>query len=167
MNKKEISDFIYFIVYQWHKEWRKRNDSCFNNAIIDYLRNQLADDVIEWKSIHIDKRNKLITEDKRNLRRIESDISFRKFKFGFKPKPCEICGESRALNIAHIIPRSEGGPDDDWNLLFLCANHHYLFDNNILTKEEWNNIKWESKGSEAMHYINEIVVKKQQYFWDE
>ncbi len=166
MNKNELLNFIYMIVHDWHNEWSVENSYCFNNEIIDLLRNQLADDVVEWKAIHIDKKKNITPDSQRNIRNINSNITFRKFKFGFEPKPCEICGIDRALNICHIIPRSDGGPDDDWNLLFLCANHHYLFDNHKLTKEEWDKIIWANKGTESQHYINNVVLQLQEFFWN-
>lgn len=49
---------------------------------------------------------------------------------------CEICGETRVLDFAHIKPASEGGPIADDNCLVLCANHHRMYDSNSLTPEE-------------------------------
>src|SRR5262249_31576275 len=38
---------------------------------------------------------------------------------------CQVPRCSRAAAHAHhILPRSQGGPDDDWNLVSLCAAHH-------------------------------------------
>ena len=38
---------------------------------------------------------------------------------------CQVPGCSRrAVHAHHIIPRSQGGTDDDWNLVSLCAAHH-------------------------------------------
>src|SRR3972149_5717456 len=54
--------------------------------------------------------------------------------------PCEICGNNRITHLSHIIPRNEGGSDAPENLLSLCANNHYLFDNHRLIKEEWDSI---------------------------
>jgi hypothetical protein len=34
------------------------------------------------------------------------------------------CGGSKWLEIHHIIPRSQGGAHDAWNLLLLCGPHH-------------------------------------------
>jgi hypothetical protein len=38
---------------------------------------------------------------------------------------CQVpgCGR-RAVHAHHIIPRSQGGTDDEWNLVSLCASHH-------------------------------------------
>ena len=38
---------------------------------------------------------------------------------------CQVPGCSRAaVHAHHIIPKSKGGTDDEWNLVSLCANHH-------------------------------------------
>lgn len=165
MDKHSLRRFPYMIVREWHEKWSETNGLIFNNLIIDYLRNRLLQDIIEWKNIYIDKKTISIPEKLKNVRKIESDISFRKFKFGFMPKPCEICGKNRALTIAHIIPRALGGPDDDWNLLFLCANHHYLFDSGRLTKEEWFSVNWSTKGTEAQYYIEKVRLEQHKIFW--
>jgi len=60
-------------------------------------------------------------------------------------KPCEICGESRVTHYCHIIPRSEGGPSDERNYIYLCPTHHHLFDHNRLSKKEWEKIDFSKK----------------------
>jgi hypothetical protein len=38
---------------------------------------------------------------------------------------CKVPGCSRpSVHAHHIIPKSQGGTDDDWNLVSLCASHH-------------------------------------------
>jgi hypothetical protein len=49
---------------------------------------------------------------------------------------CVCCDFSRGVELAHIIPASEGGQLTYENTLPLCPNHHYLFDNNKLSEEE-------------------------------
>lgn len=49
---------------------------------------------------------------------------------------CEICGFDRFVEICHIIPAVKGGNQDGGNILFLCPNHHRLFDNNLLIQDE-------------------------------
>ncbi len=57
---------------------------------------------------------------------------------------CQICGEDRVVDVAHIIPRNGQGrrhlePLD--RILGLCPNHHRLFDQDKLTIEEFQKIK--------------------------
>jgi len=56
-------------------------------------------------------------------------------------KTCEICGWDRFVELAHIVPACKGGTYEKINILFLCPNHHRLFDGDELTVEEWNKIK--------------------------
>jgi len=42
-----------------------------------------------------------------------------------RDRHCQVPGCSRPAGHAHhIIPRSQGGPDEDWNLVGLCPAHH-------------------------------------------
>lgn len=52
------------------------------------------------------------------------------------PNFCELCGYTRVIELAHIIPRSKGGQHRISNYLSLCPNCHYLFDQNLLVEEE-------------------------------
>jgi hypothetical protein len=78
---------------------------------------------------------------------------------------CEICSDSRITHLCHIIPRNEGGSDDHENLLCLCANHHHLFDNHKLTKEEWSLIKWDKAHASAKDYAFSVRYKKHEMYW--
>lgn len=60
--------------------------------------------------------------------------------------PCEVCG-AKAVDIAHIIPRSKFGSkrlaeqDDISNLMALCRDCHYKYDfENKWTREEMQEI---------------------------
>lgn len=48
---------------------------------------------------------------------------------------CRVFGCGRKLNVQvhHIIPRSQDGPDELWNLICLCQHHHHLITDNKLT----------------------------------
>jgi len=75
-------------------------------------------------------------------RRTDIGTSFNTIRNKFlKGKVCYICGFSRIVEAAHIIPASKGGPNSEDNLLALCPNHHHLFDHNRLLDDEYNKIK--------------------------
>src|ERR1039458_1702127 len=38
---------------------------------------------------------------------------------------CRSCGSRNALHIHHIVFRSQGGPDEAWNLITLCSSCHH------------------------------------------
>ena len=45
---------------------------------------------------------------------------------------CVICGFDRFVEWAHVIPASKGGRYSAHNGLWLCPNHHRLFDRQLL-----------------------------------
>jgi len=49
---------------------------------------------------------------------------------------CELCGYNRVVEIAHVIPRTQGGKMLLNNVLLLCPNCHHLFDHDLLYDEE-------------------------------
>ena len=67
---------------------------------------------------------------------------------------CQICGEGRTLDIAHVIPRN-GKPkarlEPIDNLLGLCPTHHRLFDENKLNGEEYKKIKEKVEGAKKKY----------------
>lgn len=69
---------------------------------------------------------------------------------------CQICNEDRCIEFCHIYPVNEGGDSSVYNLLVLCPNHHYLFDNKRLTDKEYESIK---PRVELAFKYNELVKK--------
>ena len=67
-------------------------------------------------------------------------------------KCCEICNFDRIVEVAHIIPASNGGDLSEDNTVGLCPNHHYLFDSDKLTEEEYNKIKQKVERSRARSF---------------
>lgn len=50
---------------------------------------------------------------------------------------CQICGEDRAFDMAHIVDDRHGGPMEADNILLLCPNHHRFFGSGSLEPGEW------------------------------
>ena len=67
--------------------------------------------------------------------RWERDSLFRKAVLAEYDNKCAICrcSEPKILQAAHIIAVSEGGNDDPKNGICLCANHHLMYDNELIT----------------------------------
>ncbi|MCL5422506.1 MAG: HNH endonuclease [Nitrospirae bacterium] len=80
--------------------------------------------------------------------------------------PCEICGESRAVDMCHIIPRRLRGSERDDNILFLCPTHHRLFDICMLSREEWDKIDWERKAKKSQIYAEKVLKVAHGNFWE-
>lgn len=81
--------------------------------------------------------------------------------------PCQICGETRITHQCHIIPRSEGGPNNIENFITLCPLHHHLFDNHRLNEEEWNILKKviETKMESAKLYAFDVRQRLLEAYW--
>lgn len=62
-----------------------------------------------------------------------------------KDASCEICGFDRFIEVCHIIPAVLGGGFEEENILYLCPNHHRLFDNQLILREEWGIISGKVK----------------------
>lgn len=163
--KPDVSGIMFNAVYDAHNRWRETHDYAFNNTIIELLRNRLSDDAQEYYEVHITKRLLQIPPELRCPRDRSAALSFRRFRGYFDPHPCEVCSFARAPSIAHIIPKAAGGPDDDWNLLHLCANHHYLFDRGLLSREEYHAIQWTQKGSEAQYFAERVRLEHHRRNW--
>jgi len=55
----------------------------------------------------------------------------------FSDGKCEICGWNEAkIDICHIIPRKKGGPATLANVVFLCPNHHRMYDEGLIQRED-------------------------------
>ncbi len=63
---------------------------------------------------------------KKNNSSKTNTLSFRKYLLEKRNKTCEICGFNKwnIFNIHHITEVSNGGTDDEINLLVLCPNCH-------------------------------------------
>jgi hypothetical protein len=81
-------------------------------------------------------------------------------------QPCEVCGEVRAIELCHIVPREIGGGILPRNILYLCSTHHSSFDKGILTKEEWDKIDWRGRHSTAISYAQEVMLARQIMHWE-
>ena len=60
------------------------------------------------------------------------ELFVRRVKDRYGPKCCAVCGAIPVLvQAAHIRPVAENGSDWDGNGIWLCQNHHSLFDAGI------------------------------------
>lgn len=75
-----------------------------------------------------DRRGKASPRSKNNFTRLMKEV---------KPnEKCAICGFDRYVEMAHVFPSMRGGGYDEENIIFLCPNHHRLFDSHGLTQDE-------------------------------
>lgn len=72
---------------------------------------------------------------------------------------CEICGEARGLDLAHIKANKLGGPMTRENVLALCPTHHRYFDHGKLTREEFSKISSRVRAAEALYsFVHPLCV---------
>jgi len=43
------------------------------------------------------------------------------------------CGSRLNVEVHHIVPKGQGGPDEPWNLICLCQRHHHLVSMNKIS----------------------------------
>ncbi|GBR74583.1 putative endonuclease [Candidatus Termititenax aidoneus] len=101
------------------------------------------------------------------------------------PDNCEICGENRVIDKAHIMPASDYFPRGEtspkyyknpvylklWgnyeNYFSLCPTHHRLFDRNLLSIDEFNKLQLAVKTKQQViqDYLNIVRYARQTYLW--
>lgn len=60
------------------------------------------------------------------------------FGLGDQDRPiCEVCNKSEAVDIHHLIYRSEGGGDGVENTIGVCRKCHDKFHLGILDRHKW------------------------------
>jgi hypothetical protein len=130
-----------------------------NNLFVD-LRNEicsLIDQIYQEVKVMLTHEVKITPSSRTRTFRVKDGIC--------PSKGCQVCGENRAINFCHIIAREEGGADSDENLIPLCPNHHYLFDEGRLSKVEFDKIDLKGKASDAIEYFQKIHKRKHEMFW--
>jgi len=85
---------------------------------------------LDWKRKRKVYFEKSFTRDK-NFRRV-----LRKRLEELGGEKCLICGWHEApVDVCHIIPRKEGGDATLSNVVFLCPNHHRMYDMGLIQRE--------------------------------
>lgn len=128
-----------------------KDSSVTMNSLLDKLQREIKIKMKEWYLENIlgeDISLGLMFGDKVDLP--PETISL------FLEKQCAVCGDTRIFNIAHIIPRHLKGSDNTDNLLRLCANHHFMFDQKQLSEEQLKRIDWSSKNPKSIKYAEDL-----------
>lgn len=126
----------------------------YKNTISLAVRNQLRVRMqriglplfVAGKNIREYTKGELISHRK-NYQSFRSDIrsdACRVYENSTKPKHCLICGYSKHYEVCHIKAVSDFDKDTPItvinhidNLVALCPNHHWEFDNGLLNIAEW------------------------------
>jgi len=179
MSKRRKRKYIYGKFHHDTFEFRK----LLNDLFSDFFRNhndlniKTHNDIVELRNRIVALLNSWIGSKKieskfgikiplhSNTPSIEDFLEKQSRSYHKSYKPCEVCGEDRVTHYCHIIPRSEGGVEDEKNYLYLCPNHHHLFDNNRLSKEEWQKIDFSRKIKASREYAQKIRLPILKKFW--
>jgi len=65
--------------------------------------------------------------ERRYVRRVASPKDWQRIA-AEKQGPCRVCDAPPPNDLAHLIPRSQGGPDVEFNIAPLCRRDHAAFD---------------------------------------
>ncbi len=78
-----------------------------------------------------------------------------------KQNKCAVCGATKKLEHHHIIPKADGGTDDETNLLTLCSKHHAAIHGMKLTRERksWGSPNRNMKGQYSCQYRKRFLGK--------
>ena len=126
------------------------------------LREQVQREILDTFCIPDDEKS-YVDADYARTRYLGEDLSGEDVKR--QRAKCEICGDNRSVDRAHIIPKEYGGHMSAENLLLLCPTHHRLFDQGKLSGEEWERIKWERKAIVSQEFAEDILRLRQEAFW--
>jgi hypothetical protein len=95
---------------------------------------------------------------------------------------CQVCGENRGVDVAHIIPRNITGGlmkcrkqlakpliGDSYrdNVFVVCPNHHRFFDRGLLHKSEFEKLDASDRPSMIRHFFEMVLRGRQNTFWQE
>lgn len=75
-------------------------------------------------------------------RQYTSRAATRHVKARLKVSGCQLCGEDRLIEMAHILADADGGTATDDNLVPLCPTHHKLFDVGKLDQQESEDLEY-------------------------
>jgi len=79
--------------------------------------------------------------------------------------PCQVCGESRAVQKCHVVPREHKGGWEG-NIIYLCPTHHFLFDHRGLSKAEVDKITLENINDHSREYFERVILEDHRMRWD-
>lgn len=88
----------------------------------------------KWLTIYFAQKRKMTFDHfkkQKNRRRV-----WRKTLKKLSGIECELCGWKEApIDICHIVPVRDGGKTVLDNVVFLCPNHHRMYDNGLIQRE--------------------------------
>jgi len=126
---------------QKHPKRSKQKTFCKHCGVLIVGRRTTCDtcnpSYVDWSNLTLsDIRTKALYQHSARIRQVSRTI----YRQSDKPKQCAVCGYDKHYEVCHIkpikgflsnTPISEINHID--NLVALCPNHHWEFDNGLLT----------------------------------
>lgn len=106
------------------------SDESFNPAVV--YADKSNTNARKWTDLNWP--DSYVHREYQTCKRLERDSCFRRNCLQAYNYCCVICGcrTEKLLEAAHIVAVRDGGTDDVTNSVCLCANHHRLYDANLL-----------------------------------
>ncbi len=75
---------------------------------------------------------------------------------------CALCDSTRGLHCHHVVKRSQGGPNEEWNLITLCSICHSTIHGQRpvwmgMTVEELRNVQELEQA--AIEYLSDLYIE--------
>lgn len=147
----KISDVDFIQIISSNVGWREIEKSLgYSKGVSSNIKNKIKQRClklgiplkIKKSSPILLKTKKQLLSERKNYQSYRSAIrklAEKIYKESNKEMKCAICGYDKHVEIAHIKPVSEFDGDSTIadinslkNLIYLCPNHHWEFDNNII-----------------------------------
>jgi hypothetical protein len=133
-------------------------DHRINNLIVVDLRNEinsLVDEIYQQLSVELKENITIAPMRRKTLEPANDSEQFQ----------CMICGERRVTNACHIIPREHSGSNFASNIIYLCPNHHFLFDQAKLSENEFARIDASDKAPDSIEFFQRVHKVRHEMYW--
>lgn len=156
-------------VYAYYKKFRTKYGLKYEKVVATTLDNLFMLDLYELMEFAKDdedfpeelKNDKTIRE-RGLVERLKRDHNFRKkvlHSYNYQCAVCR-CSEEKLLEAAHIIAVKDGGSDNTENGVCLCANHHLMFDSDLIKIDFKNfSLSYVDKSVKTMAWYSEFNNK--------
>jgi hypothetical protein len=85
----------------------------------------------------------------------------------YRARSCDLCGAPPRNTASHIIPKSQNGPDLDWNLKTLCSVCHFFWETETIEQSLERFPGLEELLNSKGFYYDEQVGLTHKHRWEE
>lgn len=136
INHKSISEGYIDVEHKYFRAADGLESECVLIMSLDTLQKNTYDlfDLLQNASMQVSDEEGSQKREKRTVEQYNRSAKFRNEVLTMYGEQCAVCGctEEKILQAAHIRAVAEGGSDDPKNGICLCANHHLMFDHDLI-----------------------------------